>query len=86
VVKESTYQSRRHRDEGFPSWCWEDALEKEMAIHSSILSWVIPWIEGLEGFSPWGHEESDKTELLGMHAPNRYTSPVLFLYFPNQSC
>ena len=24
---------------------WEDPLEKEMAIHSSILAWKIPWIE-----------------------------------------
>ena len=24
---------------------WEDPLEKEMAIHSSILAWRIPWIE-----------------------------------------
>ena len=24
---------------------WEDALEKEMAIHSSILAWEIPWTE-----------------------------------------
>ena len=24
---------------------WEDLLEKEMAIHSSILAWKIPWIE-----------------------------------------
>ena len=23
--------------------CWEDPLEKEMATHSSILSWRIPW-------------------------------------------
>ena len=23
----------------------EDALEKEMAIHSSVLSWEIPWTE-----------------------------------------
>ena len=22
---------------------WEDPLEKEMAIHSSILAWEIPW-------------------------------------------
>ena len=22
---------------------WEDTLEKEMAIHSSILAWKIPW-------------------------------------------
>ena len=31
---------------------WEDPLEKEMATHSSILVWRIPW----------GHKESDKTE------------------------
>ena len=24
---------------------WEDLLEKEMAPHSSILAWKIPWIE-----------------------------------------
>ena len=25
--------------------CQEDPLEKEMAIHSSILAWNIPWTE-----------------------------------------
>ena len=24
---------------------WEDLLEKEMATHSSILAWRIPWVE-----------------------------------------
>ena len=24
---------------------WEDPLEEEMATHSSILAWRIPWIE-----------------------------------------
>ena len=24
---------------------WEDHLEKEMATHSSILAWKIPWTE-----------------------------------------
>ena len=24
---------------------WEDAQEKEMAIHSNILAWEIPWTE-----------------------------------------
>ena len=27
------------------SLCWEDSLEEEMAIHSSILAWRIPWTE-----------------------------------------
>ena len=25
------------------SLSWEDSLEKEMAAHSSILAWKIPW-------------------------------------------
>ena len=28
---------------------WEDPLEKEMAAHSSILGWRIPWTEGPGG-------------------------------------
>ena len=24
---------------------WEDPLEKEMAVHSSISAWKIPWME-----------------------------------------
>ena len=28
-----------------PSLSWEDPLEKEMATHSSILVWEIPWTE-----------------------------------------
>ena len=35
-------------------------LEKEMATHSSILAWRIPWTS-LMGKSPWGHKESDMT-------------------------
>ena len=36
-------------------WCldWEDPPEKEMAIHSSILAWRIPWTEELAHYSPW---------------------------------
>ena len=29
----------------FRSLGWEDLLEKEMATHSSILAWKIPWME-----------------------------------------
>ena len=31
----------------------EYPMEKEMAIHSSILACEIPWTEELEGYSPW---------------------------------
>ena len=34
----------------------EDPLEKEMAIHSSILAWKIPWTEQPAVYSPWGPE------------------------------
>ena len=42
----------------------EDPLEKEMATHSSILAWRIPWTEEPVGYSPWGRKESDTTERL----------------------
>ena len=35
----------------------KDPLEKEMATHSSIVAWRIPWTEKLPGlvcYSPWG--------------------------------
>ena len=41
---------------------WEDSLEKEMATHSSILAWKIPWQRSLVGYSPWGGKESETTE------------------------
>ena len=31
----------------------EDPLEREMATHSSILAWRIPWTESLVGYSAW---------------------------------
>ena len=42
----------------------EDPLEKQMAPHSSILAWRIPWTEESGGHSPWGRKESDTTERL----------------------
>ena len=33
---------------------WEDPLEKEMATHSSILAWKIPWIEDPGGLHSVG--------------------------------
>ena len=45
----------------------EDPLEKEMATHSSILAWRIPWTEELVGLQSMGHKESDTTERLHFH-------------------
>ena len=33
---------------------WEDPLEKEMATHSSILAWRIPWTEEPGGLQSMG--------------------------------
>ena len=35
---------------------WEDPLEKEMATHSSILTWRIPWIEEPGGLESMGSQ------------------------------
>ena len=40
---------------------WEDPLEKEMATHSSILAWRIPWTEEPGGLQSMGSQESDTT-------------------------
>ena len=45
----------------------EDPLEKEMATHSTILAWRIPWTEERGGLQSTGHKESDTTERLHFH-------------------
>ena len=35
-----------------PSLGWEDPLEEDMATHSSIVVWRIPWTEETVGHSP----------------------------------
>ena len=44
------------------SLVWEDPLEEEMATHSSILAWKIPWTEEFGGLQSQGGKESDTTE------------------------
>ena len=38
----------------FPGW--EDPLEKEMATHSGILAWRIPWTEEPDGLQSMGSQ------------------------------
>ena len=45
----------------------EDPLEKEMAIHSSILAWRIPWTEEAGRLQSMGSQASDTTERLNHH-------------------
>ena len=61
---------------------WEDPLEKEMATHSSILAWRIPWIEepgGLQstGSQRVGHDwETSHTHIcfISIYADNKILS------------
>ena len=43
------------------SLVWEDLLEKEMATHSSILAWQIPWTEESGGLLSMGSQNSQKS-------------------------
>ena len=46
--------------EMWETWIWslgqEDPLEKEMATHSSILAWEIPWTEEPGGLQSTGSQ------------------------------
>ena len=41
---------------------WENPLEKEMATHSSILAWEIPWMEEPGGLESMGSHASDTVQ------------------------
>jgi len=76
--KESACQCRRH---GFDPWA--GSLEKEMATHSSILSWEIPWTENPGGLQSTrdckrvGHESGTKeTKNLSISPSSIYLSII----------
>ena len=53
--KEPTCQCRRHiRHRSDPCLGQEEALEKEIATHSNILAWRIPWTEESAGLHSMG--------------------------------
>ena len=68
---------------------WEDPLETEMATHSSILAWKIPWTEESGGpQSPWGYKELDMTEQGCTHTlPSfMWKTPLSMLISLSPSC
>ena len=56
----------------------EDPLEKEMATHSSIIAWEIPWMEELGGPKSIGWQELDKTEPLHLVAQMVMNLPAMW--------
>ena len=45
----------------------EDPLEKEMATHSSILAWRIPWIEEPHGLQSMGSQRVRQDGVTNTH-------------------
>ena len=63
---------------------WEDPLEEGMATHSCLEN--PHGQRSLEGYSPWGHKESDTTERLSIHTYcfSRFTwicKYVIFMFY-----
>ena len=52
--KEPTCQAKQESWVWSPSW--EDPMEKEMATHSSILVWEIPWTKEPSGLQSKGSQ------------------------------
>ena len=69
--KESTFQCGRCK---IQTWIQspgqEDSLEKEISIHTSILTWKCHGQRSIAGYNPWGGKEFDMTE----HACKKQTS------------
>ena len=62
-----------------PCLGWQDPLEKEMAIHSSILVKRISWTEESGRVQPKGHKKSDTTERLTLSLFPSYKFNFLLL-------
>ena len=56
LVAQTVKRLSAMRETRVQSLGWEDALEKEMATHSSILAWRIPWAEEPGGLQSTGSQ------------------------------
>ena len=75
------------RETWVPSLGWEDLLEKEIAAHSSILAWKIPWTEKpgrlqAMGSQRVGHDWATSLSLSGL--PTWYVPVALLLSLDSQ--
>ena len=61
----------------------EDPLEKEMATHSSILAWRIPWREEPGRLQSMGLQSQTQLSYFTWEAPIILLSLILFENFPN---
>ena len=61
LVAQTVKNSLAVQETQVQSLCQEDPLEKEMAIHFSILACKIPWTKEPGGLQSMGSQESDTT-------------------------
>ena len=80
--KESTCQSRRRR---FDPWVRKIPLEQEMAAHSSILAWRIPWTERPGRLQSMGSQrvrhDWARTDALGLPGTETINNLVCFTVY-----
>ena len=51
---------------------WEDPLEEDMAIHSNILAWRIPWTEEPGGLHTVHRVAKNQSQLKRLSMPTHY--------------
>ena len=66
LVAQSVKNLPAMQETWIPFLGWEDPLEKEMATHSSILAWRIPWSE-----EPGRTEEPGRLQSMGSRESTR---------------
>ena len=61
MVKKLLANAGDPRDMSLTPEVWKIPLEKEMAAHSSILAWEIPWTEEPGGlYRPWDYKSQTR--------------------------
>ena len=78
MVKEPTCQCRKLRETWVRLQGWKDALEEEIATHSSILACRIPWTEEPGGLQFMGSQRV-------RHDPNDLAHAVMWLHSPRRA-
>ena len=58
---------------------WEDPLEKEMATHSSVLAWIIPWTGEPSGLQSTGLQRVGHDWATSLHFFKHLSTVISFL-------
>ena len=65
---------------------WEDPLEKEMATHSSILAWKIPWTEEPGGLQSMGSQRVGHNQVTSTNTMDHGNSEIENARFASSKC